>query len=251
MGAFYGNITLKGPQQERIVATLRGRRAIVTPKIGEYTVVFDSVCDDQDIDAMQALTSNLSGDLHCAAFTVIVHDDDVLAYFLYQDGQLTDWYNSAPDYFDFNSTKEPRGPVGGNAERLCAVFGAANSQEVNAILRKPSGKGGYVFQTERHRDLVHALGLPEHSVGVALASFDRSEYPDGLSADQMMRAIDPPPVETAQQRMDREFYCKLGPEDPARPCKHGNCSRGAIPNSLMCKRHHFEMVQRRDCPFED
>jgi len=102
---------------------------------------------------MQALTSKLSRDLHCAAFAAIVHDDDVIGYFLYQDGELTDWYNSAPDYFDFGSTKKPLGPAGGNAERLCAVFGVANPKEVGAILKKPAGKHGYVFQTERHKDL--------------------------------------------------------------------------------------------------
>jgi hypothetical protein len=219
--------------------------------IGDYIVAFDSVCDDQDIDGIQALTSKLSRDLHCAAFAAIVHDDDVFGYFLYQDGELTDWYNSAPDYFDFGSAKEPRGPAGGNAERLCTVFGVANPKEVGAILKKPAGKHGYVFQTERHKDLVHALGLPEHSVGVALASFDRSDCPAGLSTGQMVRAVDPPPVETPQQRWDREFYGKLGSEDSTRPCKHEKCTRGAIPNSVMCKRHHFEMIQRRDCPFND
>ena len=251
MGAFYGNITLKGPEQKRIVEALRGRRAIVAPKIGDYTVAFDSVCDDQDIDAMQALTSKLSRDLNCVALAAIVHDDDVLGYFLYQAGELTDWYNSAPDYFDFGSTQEPKGPAGGNAERLCAVFGVGSPQEVATILKKPAGKRGYVFQTERHKDLVCALGLPAHSVGTALASFDNGECPEGLSADQMLRAADPPPVDTPQQRWDREFFSKLGPEDPSRPCKHEGCSRGAIPNSVMCKRHHFEMIQRRDCPFHD
>src|SRR2546430_2598243 len=80
MGAFYGNITLKGPSQERIAKALTGRRAIVTPNIDHYTVAFDSVCDDQDIEAIQALTSRLSGELRCSALAVIIHDDDVLGY---------------------------------------------------------------------------------------------------------------------------------------------------------------------------
>ena len=91
MGTFYGNITLKGPDQQTIARALRGRRAIVAPKVGGYTVAFDSVCDDQNIDAIQALTSRLSTELHCAALAAIVQDDDVLGYFLYQGGELTDW----------------------------------------------------------------------------------------------------------------------------------------------------------------
>lgn len=251
MGAFYGNLTLKGVDQQRIAEALHGRRSIVAPNAGDYVIAFDSVCDDQDIEAIQALTSKLSRKFDCAALAAVVHDDDVLGFFLYQNGDLTDWYNSSPSYFDFDSTKEPAGPAGGSAERLCAVFAAGVPREVEAILRKPVGEKGYVFETERHRDLVHALGLPGHAVGTALASFDRGECPEGLSMDQMVRAADPPPVETPQQRWDREFYNKLGPEDASRPCKHEGCNRGAIPNSAMCKRHHFKMIQRRDYPCND
>ena len=81
MDAFYGNITLKGPSQQQVSEALRGRRAIVAPKLGDYTIAFDSVCDDQDIDGMQALASRLSSELHCSAFAIIVHDDDVLLTF--------------------------------------------------------------------------------------------------------------------------------------------------------------------------
>ena len=249
MGAFYGNITLKGQGQDRVAQALRGRRAIVSPKVCDYTVAFDSVCDEQDIDGIQALTSRLSRELHCFTLAVIVHDDDVLGYFLYHDGELTDWYNSCPSYFDFGSTKKPDDPAGGNAEKLCAAFGAGKPQEVESILRKQRGKGGYVFETERHRNLVRVLSLPQFTVGAALANFERGEYPEGLSLEQMVRAADPPPVEDRQRRLDREFYERLGAEDPSRPCKHDDCSKGAIPNSVMCKRHHFEMIHRRDCPF--
>lgn len=250
MGAFYANITLKGASQAKVVQALCGRRAIVTPKLGDYVVVFDSVCDEQNVDGMQALTSKLSRELRCPALAVIVHDDDVFGYFLYQEGELTDWYNSSPSYFDFGSTAEPAAPAGGNAELLCTTFGVGRPEQLAHILRQRPSKDGYVFETERHRDLVSALSLPECSVGVALASFDRGEHPEGLSASSMLRAADPPPVEDPQLRRDRKFYEQLGPEDLSRPCKKEGCQRGAIKNSVLCKRHHFEMIERRDCPFE-
>jgi hypothetical protein len=245
MGGFYGNITLRGPSQEKVVQALHGRSAIVAPNVGDYTVVFDSVCDEQDIDEIQALTSRLSREMCCSALAVIVHDDDVLLYFLYRDGELADWYNSSPSYFDFGPAKEPAGPAGGDAERLCMIFGADNQQEVENVLRKRE----YVFEKERHEDLVRALALPRLAVGEALASFDRGEYPEGLSAGQMMRADAPPPLEDRQRRLDREFYNRLGPEDVSHPCRRDGSSRGAIPNSVLCKRHHFEMIKHRDCPF--
>jgi hypothetical protein len=247
MGTFYGNITLKGPTQERVALALRGRRAIVGPIVGDYTVAFDAACDEQEIDEIQALTSRLSRELRCSALAVIVHDDDVLLYFLYHDGELADWYNSSPSYFDFGSTEEPQRPAGGNAELLCTTFGVQNRQQVEGVLRKRE----YVFETDRHEDLVRVLTLPKLAVGKALASFDRGEYPEGLSAEQMMRAADPPAQEDRPRRLDREFYNALGPEDVSRPCKRDECGRGAIPNSVLCKRHHFEMIRRRDYPFDD
>jgi hypothetical protein len=250
MGAFYGNITLKGPSQQQVSEALRERRAIVAPKLGDYTIAFDSACDEQDVDGIQALASRLSSELHCSAFAIIVHDDDVLGCFLYHDGQLTDWYDSCPSYFDFGSTKQPAGPAGGDAGKLCAAFGVDAQQEAESLLRKQHGEGGYVFESKRHRDLVRTLGLPPFTVGTALASFDRGEFPDGLSEPQMLRAIDPPPVEDRQRKKDRKFYEQLGPEDLTRPCKHDGCCRGSVRFSVLCKRHHFEMIKHRDCPFD-
>lgn len=190
MGGFYSNITLKGPEQSAVAKALHGRAAIVTPKVGDCTVVYDSICDKQDTDAMGKLASQLSRDLHCPAWAVLIHDDSVFWYQLYLDGQLADEYNSCPSYFDFGST-EIASPSGGNPERLCAAFGASAQQAIESILRKPgaAGENGYVFETERHADLIQALSLPEFAVGVAYASFERGEYPEGLSAEQMMKAV--------------------------------------------------------------
>src|SRR5262249_32549425 len=153
-----------------------------------------------------------------------------------QDGELTGWYNSSPSYFDFGSTDEPAAPAGGNAELLCSTFRAGSPEQVEHILRQRPGKDGYLFETERHRDLVSSLSLPECSVGVASASFERDGYPEGLSRSSMMRAADPPPVEDPQLRLDRIFYEQLGAEDLSRPCNKAGCQRGAIPNSVLCKR---------------
>ena len=188
MGGFYSNITLKGPEQSAVAKTLQGRAAIVTPQINYCTVVYDSVCDNQDADEMSELTSRLSRELRCAAWVILVHDDDVFWYRLYLNGQLADEYNSCPSYFDFGSS-EISGPSGGDAKKLCDAFRPGQQQEVENILRKPGAAqgDGYVFETERHADLVDALSLPEFAVGVAYASFERGEYPEGLSADQLMK----------------------------------------------------------------
>jgi hypothetical protein len=188
MGGFYSNITLKGPEQAAVAKALHGRAAIVTPKVDGCVVVYDPICDKQDSDAMSELASQLSRELHCPAWAILVHDDSVFWYRLFLSGQLADEYNSCPGYFDSGAT-EITGPSGGNPNKLCSAFASTQQHEVEAVLRKPNAAqdGGYVFETERHADLVRAMSLSEYAVGVAYASFERGEYPEGLSADQLMK----------------------------------------------------------------
>jgi len=251
MGGFYGNITLRGPSQDEVVQALHGRHAAVAPTKNGNTVAFDSACDEQDCDGIQSLAARLSKKLHCIALAVIVHDDDVLIFYLYEHGTLSDAYSSSPDYFAFDPPKMPRGPVGGNPARLCTLFGHGDAMRLGAILQARPDKDKYAFETDRHRDIVHELALPEFAVGTALASFDRGEYPDGLSADVVMRAADPPCPEDPKQKADRAFYNKLGQEDSTRRCQKTGCNRGAIRFGVLCKRHHFEMIRGRECPFDD
>ena len=163
MGSFYTNVTLRGPDQNSVAAALRGREAYVTPRIGEYTVVYDLQCEEQDPEAIRALAAGLSAQLECPALAVMNHDDDVLAYWLYVNGSLEDEYDSMPDYF--KGLEEPSAPEGGVAERLVNLFGG-DATTVEHILRAGSlGDDEYAFAVDRHADLVAELGLPACAVG--------------------------------------------------------------------------------------
>jgi hypothetical protein len=48
---------------------------------------------------------------------------------------------------------------------------------------------------------------------------------------------------------DKEFYLSLFPEDGPSTCKHENCKSKAVSLSVMCAKHHFEMVMKKPCPF--
>lgn len=187
MGGFYSNYTLRGPSQQAVVSALAGRKAIVTPEDNGCIVVFEEQTDDQDMEFIGHLATYLSENLHCSVLAVVDHDDDILYYQLYEDGDLIDEYDSTPGYFD--PSAEPSAPAGGNARRLCAAFDASDNAAVEKILRKSSfGKDGYSFAFQRHADLVRALGLSDFAVGKAYASFERGEYPDGLTAKDIMRS---------------------------------------------------------------
>lgn len=63
-------------------------------------------------------------------------------------------------------------------------------------------------------------------------------------------APDPPAPEQALLKMDRDFYDSLGPESQDMRCRREGCTRGTVYLSAFCRKHHFENVRKRPCPFE-
>ncbi len=63
-------------------------------------------------------------------------------------------------------------------------------------------------------------------------------------------APDPPPWEEINAQLHREFWDRLGDEDPDRPCRHEGCGRGSVAYSVLCRVHHFESVKNVPCPFD-
>jgi hypothetical protein len=188
MGNFYTNYTLKGPSQQAVAAVLIGRKTKVTPIHNGCVVVFDEASDDQNQELIAKLASRLSRELNCPSLVVLNHDDDILWFQLYLNGNLADEYDSSPGYFD--PSAEPSAPAGGDAQKLCAAFGVTDKSILERVLRKSSyDDDGYVFAFERHADLAKALGLPEFAVGTAYASFEREEYPEGLSPDNLTTTV--------------------------------------------------------------
>ncbi len=191
MGNFYTNITLRS-HQARIIELLEReeRTAYVTPTVSGCTVVCDHESDEQDTDVLQELAALLSRELSCVAFAVLNHDDDVLLYWLYENGHLTDQYDSTPNYFSENENEDAL-PSGGDAYRLCHAFGVMqNVAEVEDVLRTPSFSEDehYLFAIERHADLVEALGVPLFSVGLGYTYIEEEyDLPEGLERDALRK----------------------------------------------------------------
>ena len=184
MGNFYVNFTVKGDDPQRIADSLKQarRKAFVTPAIGGYVVVYEEESDSQDTRAIEAVGALLSREAASPVLSVLNHDDDILCYWLFDDGQLSDAYNSSPDYFGDSDAEEDS--AGGDSALLCATLAAATAVDrVNAILRADD----YTFAIERHTHLVAALGLPKASLGLGYRYVDDGDYPDGLTADQLIR----------------------------------------------------------------
>jgi len=243
---------VRGPSPSAVATALRGRRAFVAGPLKNCAVIFDCDSDRQDPEQISGLAQRLSQALACPVLAASNHDDDVLWYRLYVAGLLRDEYNSWLGYFD--SAVDSDSPSGGNAEELCAAFGAPNSAAVERVLRKPSlGNDGYVFAQRRHADLIRVLDIPDIALGTAYASVANGRFPEGLSAAAVLEAVDapgPPSPEDIQREHDLKFYDRLGSEDASKRCNNINCDRGPIPMSVMCRPHHFEMILGRTCPFD-
>lgn len=118
---------------------------------------YDEESDSQDDDVIKDLGARASEELGAPVLAVLNHDDDVLAYWLFEAGQLVDEYNSCPGYFGDGDTT----PAGGDATRLCAAFGVpAKAEQVDEVLRRED----YVFALERHSDLAELLKHPSDYV---------------------------------------------------------------------------------------
>lgn len=186
MGQFYSNYTLRGPSQQDVASALAGRSAFVTPAHNGCVVVYDEASEAQDFAIISELGSRLSLQFSCPVLAVVVHDDDILFFQLYEGGEVTDDYDSSPGYFDAEA--EPSAPEGGDAGRLCAAFGTSNVSEVSAILRKSTYDDDGPDAADRHDQLVRALGLSAWAVGAGYSYIAEGEVPNGLFEAQLLKS---------------------------------------------------------------
>ncbi|CAN5254522.1 hypothetical protein BH10PLA2_BH10PLA2_13490 [soil metagenome] len=80
---------------------------ILKPKKG-WVSFYEEQVSQQDDARIKALVGELSGELKVPAIAFLVHDSDIACYWLYENGQLLDHFNSCPDYFE-------AGPIAGSA----------------------------------------------------------------------------------------------------------------------------------------
>lgn len=154
MGAFYVNFVARGSESGKIVQTLESwqRDALVSPTINDLTFFYDACADEQDEANITHLGQTMSAAIAATVLAALNHDDDLLLYWLFVDGNLIDQYNSWPGYFSDGS----RAPSGGDAAILCNAFAAEKEAAVRAVLHEQQ----YAFASDQHRALCELLGVP-------------------------------------------------------------------------------------------
>lgn len=182
MGNFYVNHAVVSDAASKIAECLRAKRrtAFVGRSIGSITLFFDEDSDSQQDDAIREAGAVVSAELKCAVLAVLNHDDDILCYWLFDDGAVVDEYNSFPGYFSDGESA----PTGGDAGKLCAAFEVPESvAELEQILRSEE----YAFALDRHEALAKLLRIPWQYACTGYRYTVAGQYAEGLSAADFTR----------------------------------------------------------------
>lgn len=103
MGTFLVNVHVQTDDRaavERELRRLSLDRCWLTPPSGGWTSVYEEQASTQNDEWIRELTIQLSARVHAPAIAFLVHDSDLVCYWLFDRGRLLDEFNSCPDYFD-------------------------------------------------------------------------------------------------------------------------------------------------------
>jgi hypothetical protein len=174
MGAFIVNYQVRSEAAGAVrdaLAPLIESRAYVSPPKNGWVTVYDEGSDTQSESVIRKLATHLSKALKTAVFAFMVHDSDVLAYWLYENGELLDEFNSRPDYFDADVDEATCARLRGKAEvlvRFC-VPGTTRDQVVS-VLQPPDGE--FLFAEQALADVTALLGIDDTRITLGFEYFE-------------------------------------------------------------------------------
>jgi hypothetical protein len=166
MGLFCANFHFRNIDEDTLQTAI-ARRGVdghrVLPAKGGWTSLYEERASQQDEEWIRELAGDLTRELRATAIAFMVHDSDIACYWLFENGQQIDDYNSFPDYFDMDSTaSEPSGPRGGRPEVLlrCCRKGVKRDQLATILSQQTTFAESIIEQ------LAQALGIdPARALG--------------------------------------------------------------------------------------
>jgi hypothetical protein len=177
MGLFCVNFHFRTTDDKALSNALDGRKVrryrVVPGKTG-WTSLYEEQATEQDEGRIRELGAGLSKDLHVAAIAFLVHDSDIACYWLFDNGQLLDHYNSDPDYF--GNSDSPRNPAGGRPDILARYCRKGVREEELAAILGEENVRATTFAEDVIRRLAKALGI---SPGLANADYRDAASDDG------------------------------------------------------------------------
>jgi hypothetical protein len=173
MGAFFTNLHVRNSSTEAVceaLPKLTQSRAYVSPPTNGWVTVYTETTEDQDEKKLCALAKGLSTTLKADVLGFLVHDSSIACYWLYACGELTDQFNSAPDYFGESVNEQRRQPVRGNVDVLLPLcLTGTTRQELDEVLY--SADGPPTFAEEIVYDLARQLGIDDARASLGFEYF--------------------------------------------------------------------------------
>jgi len=159
MGSFITNLHVRCADRHAVIAALRSLDAVPAYVRGSSETTWTSIFPDaagHDEAVLPEMARALSKALQLPVIAFIVHDSDILRYWLCDGGEELDRYNSAPGYFTDEDEATP--PEGGNPAVLTAYCLPGPSRD--RLLRLLNSED-FVFAEDRLAELAKILGIPE------------------------------------------------------------------------------------------
>lgn len=184
MSTNYTNITLYGPNQDEVRAWCveHGVSGYVSPMQDNITVLYENTLGEhadhpKPLEPLLARGAALSAALMCPALVNVVADDNMYMYVLYLDGQMRDNYMSYTD----------KPPANGNPAVLADLFDAQDDvKRIRAAMRRES----VLSATERHKELMDALGVPPMMIDMGFDYLEEGEKPHGVEDNNDVIYVD-------------------------------------------------------------
>ncbi len=186
MGAFYASIQIRTADRATVkaaaeaIAVKRSIHCLIGPEINGWIGVYPEN-DGQDQSVGQVIAEQLPADV----LQLVVHDDDVLAYWLWRDQKLVDSYWSKPGYFGEHDSTDQESRSG-NPEMFRAIIGDKAAKLAEVLDRATD----HTFESERLRKVARLLGI---SNAVTAYDYLVSDERDGIKGWRKFEKVPPDP----------------------------------------------------------
>jgi hypothetical protein len=160
MGAFYGSTQVRQQEYEAVVqaaetvARDQGCKCLIGPVLNDWIGIYPEN-HGQDDNFGAAIAQKLGG----FVLHLLLHDSDVMAYWLWRDGELVDAYWSRPSYFGgADHAKQER--MAGRPQEFRPVIGE-KADKLAAILRRD--QTAFALEDERLERFARLLRISNAS----------------------------------------------------------------------------------------
>lgn len=180
MGAFFTNYHVRTDSSSAVRQALLGlvrARAYVSPPKNGWITIYDEASDEQDSAILKRMAGGISKALGTAVLALLVHDSDIAAYWLYQNGTLVDEFDSNPDYYKRVKDAE-RARLRGNPDALLPLCAPGTTlAQIDSILHDPDGPP--IIAEQIFTELAPLLGIDEARITLGFTYFEE-EGPEVL-----------------------------------------------------------------------